>query len=111
MHYTSLKVIRNGLLTAAVAGLIILGCTTPQGQMTALQSTEYGCASASAALKTINVFFAKIPPATLATIARAKDVTDGICLQDTVPTLTTTASAAFRAAVAQLSTASSAAAQ
>jgi len=94
-----------------IAALALGGCMTPEGQQTALQSTEYGCASASAALKTINVFFAKIPPATLANIARAKDVTDGICLQETVPTLTTTAQAAFKSAVAQLSTASSTAAQ
>ena len=93
------------------AALLLASCMSPEGQQTALQSTEYGCASASAALKTINVFFAKIPPTTLTTIARAKDVTDGVCLQETVPTLTTTAQAAFRAAVGQLSTASSAAAQ
>lgn len=98
-------------IMVAAACFALVGCMTPEGQQTALQSTEYGCASASAALKTINVFFAKIPMATLATIARAKAVTDGVCLQQTLPTLTTTATEAFKAAVADLSAASSAATQ
>ena len=98
-------------LIIVAACFVLAGCMTPEGQQTALQSTEYGCASASAALKTINVFFARIPMATLATIARAKSVTDGVCLQEMVPTLTTTAAAAFKAAVADLSSASSAATQ
>jgi hypothetical protein len=93
------------------AALAIPGCTTsttvgtPGTVPAGLQTTEYGCASAGAALAIINANFARLTVAQRATVAQAKSVTDPICLQVVPPTLASTAKAGFDAAVLQLSAA------
>lgn len=85
--------------------LILAGCNASGSlgtQQNTVSAVEYGCASAAAALKVINANFARLNNATVANVAKAKAITDPICLQPMVPTLTTTAQAGFTAAVTQL---------
>lgn len=85
---------------AVILALSIGACSTvTPSQDVTVKSVEYGCASASAALKVINANFAKLSAGTRAKVAQAKAVTDPICLQATVPTVTGTAKAAFDGAV------------
>lgn len=92
-------------------GLALGACTTttsidpqpaPHAPPITLQAVEYGCASAGAALEAINLNFARLSAGARQRVAQAKSVTDPICLQTTVPTLSSTAKAGFDAAVLAL---------
>lgn len=91
------------VFASLACALLLTACMSSQN--TTVQTVEYGCASASAALKIVNANFARLNAATIAAVSQAKAVTDPICLQPTVPTLTTTAQAAFTGAVATLANA------
>lgn len=89
----------------ALSGCSVLN-QTPVQQDATLKDIEYSCASASFGLKAVNANFAKLSDATIAIISKAKAITDPVCEQSTYPTLTSTAYAAFKGAIADISTAS-----
>lgn len=97
---------------ALACALTLAACMeTTQQAPPALQSVEYSCASATAALNVVNEFFDKLSEATIQAVARAKAITDPICLQEAVPTLDSTARAALDGALRELTAASSEAAR
>lgn len=67
-----------------------------------LTGVEYGCASATAALKTAIVFNDKLTPAQRAQITHASNIINPICSQPNVPTLDSTARAGFDVALKEL---------
>jgi len=82
--------------------LALSGCMTqPQ---TGVQTTEYVCASATAALKTAIAFNAKLTPAQRSDVTKATLVIDPVCSQPTVPTISSTTQAALSGALATLTT-------
>lgn len=91
-----------GLFMCAVA---LTACMTATSQNTALQATEYSCASATAALKTVIALNDKLSAAQRANVSKAVAVIDPICGQKSVPTLDTTAQAALTGALTQLTVA------
>lgn len=99
-------------LTFLACALALAGCmNSTQQTPPALQSVEYTCASATAALNVVNTFFAKLSEATIAAVARAKAITDPICLQEAIPTLDSTAKLALDGALRELTAASQEAAR
>jgi len=90
--------------------LVLSGCalwdrvTMPTTPMP--HPVEYVCASATAALETVNRFFDKLAPGTIAAVAQAKAITDPVCTQEEVPTLSDAAMNALRGALTQLTNAS-----
>lgn len=95
---------KNLLLSFACA-LALAGCMSTTGMNTALQATEYSCASATAALKTVIALNDKLSAVQRANVSKAVAVVDPICSQKTVPTLDTTAQAALTGALTQLTVA------
>lgn len=87
-------------LIGMFALLVLTACAGMDNQVTT--SVEYGCASATAALKTAIVFNDKLTPALRAQITHGTNIINPICSQPTVPTLDTTARAAFDVALKEL---------
>lgn len=85
------------------AAVVLAACATMPPPVATI---EYGCASAAAALKVINLNFAKLSPATRASVVKAKAITDPVCTMAAVPTLAGAAAAAFSGAVADFAAAS-----
>lgn len=91
--------------SACLAAVLVSACAgtvTAPTAATILQSTEYTCAAASAALKYAETLGPKLSAADNANIGKAISVLDPICSQATVPTVTSDEQAVLTAALNQI---------
>jgi len=78
----------------------LMGCQT--SAPTVIQSTEYTCAAATAAIKTAVVFNDRLTPAQRQTVSRSIAVINPVCSQPVLPTVDSTLQAAMSGALTQL---------